>query len=431
MDWKKLVWVAAPVLALMVIVLMVLNHLVEPLPPRRITISTGRENGAYYMFAKEYAKLAAADGFSVEIMTGAGTVETLKRLKAGEAMAGFVQGGTAEAAPTEGLLSLGSLYYEPIWLFHRRVRPLSSLRDLRGHSIQVGEEGSGIRPLALRLLRDSGVTPQNSQLLALTSEGAATALETGRIDAAFFIMAPTVPLVRRLLLSPTVSLWSVRRTIAYTTRYRFLSTVTLGEGVVDLVSDVPDRDVLLLAATATLVVRDDVHPVIVRLLLKTAEIVHSRPGLFEAPNAFPSDALVELPLHEVARRYLRKGPPFLERYLPFWIAVTVERWVLLLLPVIGILLPLIRILPTLYNSQMRRRVTRWYREVHEIDHALAAATPEPAQAAAERLRELQSKLSQVTPPPPGFMGEFYDLKGHIELLIEQADARAAARHSPR
>jgi TRAP transporter TAXI family solute receptor len=431
MDWRKLAWVLVPALALVLIVFAILSRLVEPLPPRRITISTGRENGAYYLFAKEYAKLAAADGFSVENLTGAGTVETLRRLAAGQAMAGFVQGGTAEAAPTEGLLSLGSLYYEPIWLFHRKNRPLRGLNELRGLSIQVGEEGSGVRPLALRLLRDSGVTPQNSSLMALTSEGAATALEAGRIDAAFFIMTPSVPLVRRLLLSPNVSPWSVRRTIAYTTRYRFLSTVTLGEGAVDLVANVPDRDILLLTATATLVVREDVHPVIVRLLLKTAEIVHSRPGLFEAPNAFPSDTLVELPMHEVARRYLRKGPPFLERYLPFWIAVTVERWALLILPLVGILLPLIRILPGLYNSQMRKRVTKWYREVHDIDHVLGHATPEQALAAGEQLRRVQARLAEVPPPPQGLMGEYYDLKGHLEALIRDADERAAARHSPR
>jgi len=332
------------------------------------------------------------------------------------------------------LLSLGSLYYEPVWLFHRRTQPLHGLPDLRGRRIQVGEEGSGIRPLAVRLLRDSGVTQQNSTLLALTSEGAAAALETGRIDAAFFIMAPSVPLVRHLLLSPAVSLWSVRRTIAYTTRYRFLSTVVLGEGVVDLVADVPDRDVTLLAATATLVVRENVHPVIVRLLLKTAETVHSRPGLFEAPNAFPSDAFVELPLHEVARRYLRKGPPFLERFLPFWIAVTVERWALLILPAIGLLLPLIRILPALYNSRMRRRVTRWYRVVHEIDHTLAQCSPQEARAAAERIRGVQEEVSHMPPPPPGLMGELYDLKIHLEWLLARADAPAAApaaRHSPR
>jgi len=431
MEWKKFAFVIVPALALVLGVFAVLNRLVEPLPPRRITFSAGREHGAYHTFAKEYARLAAADGFTVDILTGAGSVETLRRLANGQAMAGFVQGGTAEAAPTDGLLSLGSLYYEPVWLFHRKSQILRGLTDLRGRRIQVGEEGSGIRPLALRLLRDAGVTTQNSTLLALTSDGAAAALETGRLDAAFFIMAPGVPLVRHLLLSQTVSLWSVRRTIAYTTRYRFLSTVTLGEGAVDLATNIPDRDVLLLAATATLVVREDVHPVIVRLLLKTAEAVHIRPGLFEAPNAFPSDAFVELPLHEVARRYLRKGPPFLERFLPFWIAVTVERWALLLLPAVGLLLPLIRILPSLYNSRMRRRVTRWYRAVHEVDHSISRCTPDEARAAAERLRGVQAEILKMSPPPQGLMGELYDLKLHMEWLLARADAQAAKRHSPR
>jgi TRAP transporter TAXI family solute receptor len=423
MDTRKLPYLVVPGVAL-AMVLFTLTRIIEPLPPRVITLSTGREGGAYHVFAREYRKVAAADGFSVEIQPGAGSVETLKRLASGQSMAGFVQGGTAEAAPTEGLLSLGSLYYEPVWVFHRKNLPLTSLNDLRGRKIQVGEDGSGIRPLALRLLRDSGVTETNSTLLGLSSDAAATAVVKGQLDAAFFIMAPTVPLVRQLLLSPAVSLWSVRRSIAYTGRYRFLSTVTLGEGSVDLAANIPDRDITLLAATATLVVREDVHPVTVRFLLKTAEAVHSRPGLFEAPNAFPSDALVELPLHEAARRYLRKGPPFLERYLPFWMAVTVERWSLLLLPIVGILLPLIRFLPMIYNAQMRKRVTRWYRVVHEIDHRLAHCTPEEAAAAAGRLRALQQEIGQMTPPSTGFMGELYDLKQHLEWLLSHAEEKA-------
>lgn len=424
MDTRKLPYLVVPGVALAMI-LFALTRLIEPLPPRLITLSTGREGGAYYLFAREYRKLAVADGFTVEIQPGAGSVETLKRLASGQSMTGFVQGGTAEAAPTAGLLSLGSLYYEPIWLFHRKNQSLGGLNDLRGRRIQVGEEGSGIRPLALRLLRDSGVTDHNSTLLALSSEAAAAALAAGRLDAAFFIMAPTVPLVRQLLVSPSVSLWSVKRTIAYTTHYRFLSTVTLGEGSVDLATNTPDRDITLLAATATLVVREDVHPVIVRFLLKTAEAVHRRPGLFEAPNAFPSDAFVELPLHEVARRYLRKGPPFLERYLPFWMAVTVERWTLLLLPVVGLLLPLARFMPMVYNAQMRRRVTRWYRVVHQIDNRLASCTAEEAGAAAGRLRAVQEEVQGMTPPSAGFMGELYGLKLHLEWLLRRAEAQAA------
>jgi TRAP transporter TAXI family solute receptor len=425
-DLQKLAYLVVPGAAL-ALVLFVLTRLIEPLPPRQITFSSGREGGAYHMFAKEYRRLAAADGFTVDIQAGAGTVETLRRLASGQAMAGFVQGGTAEAAPTEGLLSLGSLFYEPVWVFHRKDLAFRGLNDLRGRRIQVGEEGSGIRPLTVRLLRDSGVTDKNSTLVALSSEAAAAALEGNRIDAAFFIMSPTVPLVRQLLQSPSVSLWSVRRTTAYTARYRFLSTVTLGEGGVDFATNLPDRDVTLLAATATLVVREDVHPVIVRLLLKTAETVHSRPGMFESPNAFPSDAFVELPLHEVARRYLRKGPPLLERYLPFWIAVTVERWALLVLPLVGLLLPLIRFVPMLYNSRMRRRVTQWYGVVHEIEHSLATCTPDESRAAAERLRGVQAEVLEMKPPSASFMGELYHLKLHLEWLLDRADRQAVAQ----
>src|SRR5262249_39380319 len=114
MDWKKLAWVLVPALVMVLIVFAVLTRLVEPLPPRRITISTGRENGAYYMFAKEYAKLARADGFTVDIITGAGSVETLKRLAAGQVMAGFAHGGTREAAPAHGLLSLLGAPLQPV-----------------------------------------------------------------------------------------------------------------------------------------------------------------------------------------------------------------------------------------------------------------------------------------------------------------------------
>src|SRR2546428_6200852 len=162
MEWKKFAFVIVPALALALGVFAVLNRLVEPLPPRRVTFSGGRENGAYHTFAKEYARLAAADGFTVDILTGAGSVETLKRLASGQAMAGFVQGGTAEAAPTDGLLSLGSLYYEPVWLFHRRTPPLPGLPHLPGPPNPGREGGSGLPPPAVRLPPARGVHPPDT-----------------------------------------------------------------------------------------------------------------------------------------------------------------------------------------------------------------------------------------------------------------------------
>src|SRR5262249_28234105 len=191
-DTRKLPYLVVPGVAL-AMVLFALTRLIEPLPPRVITLSTGREGAAYHVFAREYRKVAAADGFSVEIQPGAGSVETLRRRASGQPRAGFARGGPAEAAPTDGLLSLASLYYEPVWVFHRKNQPLNGLNDLVGRKIQVGEDGSGIRPLALRLLRDSGVTATNSTLLALSSDAAATPPANAQPHPPFFIIPPPPP----------------------------------------------------------------------------------------------------------------------------------------------------------------------------------------------------------------------------------------------
>jgi hypothetical protein len=56
---------------------------------------------------------------------------------AGEADVGFVQGGVIEppadpdAAPDSPLQSLGSLFYEPVWVFYRGEKPLTRLTELR------------------------------------------------------------------------------------------------------------------------------------------------------------------------------------------------------------------------------------------------------------------------------------------------------------
>src|SRR5262249_46203104 len=145
MDTRKLPYLVVPGGAL-AMVLFALTRLIEPLPPRVITLSTGREGGAYYVFAREYRKVAAADGFSVEIQPGAGSVETLKRLASGQSMAGFVQGGTAEAAPTDGLLSLGSLYYNPCWASTRRTSRWTASTTWSGARSRSARTAAGSGP---------------------------------------------------------------------------------------------------------------------------------------------------------------------------------------------------------------------------------------------------------------------------------------------
>jgi len=415
--------IALPVLLALAVGLAAVNRFAGPLPPRTLSISTGREGGAYHQFALEYRRLLARQGFTLVIEPGPGSVETVRRVRHGEVTVGFVQGGTAADADAEQLVSLGSLFYEPLWIFHRRALRLTSLGELRGRRVAAGEEGSGTRVLALQLLAASRVTPQNTEVLALTNDEAAAQLRDGRIDAALFVISPRAAIVDRLLRDPTVELMSERRHRAYTSHYAYLTSLTLGEGMVDLAQDVPREDKTLLATTAALVARADIHPDLVRVLLGVAHKVHYGGGLFEREGAFPASTNLQLPLSEDARRYLRDGPPWLERILPFWGAGIVDRLIILLVPVVTVLVPITVVSATLIDRHIRRRIGRWYRTLRHLELRLDTVSSDDLDREIERLHALEAQITRRSRLPLEYMKQLYDLKLHIDLIRARLEER--------
>ncbi len=422
--------IALPVLLALTVGVAAVNRFAGPLPPRTFSMSTGREGGAYHQFALEYRRLLARQGFTLVIEPGPGSVETVRRLRRGEVTVGFVQGGTAADSDAEQLVSLASVFYEPLWIFHRRALRVTSLGELRGRRVAAGEEGSGTRALALQLLAASRVTPQNTDVLALTNDDAEARLRDGRIDAALFVISPRAPIVDRLLRHPAVELMSERRHRAYTSHYGYLTGVTLGEGMVDLARDVPGEDKALLATTAALVARNDIHPDLVRVLLGVAHKVHHSGGLFEREGAFPAGTNLQLPLSEDARRYLRDGPPWLERILPFWVAGIVDRLVIILLPVVTVLVPITVVGATLLDRHVRRRIGRWYRTLRDLDLRLETLSPDDLDREIERLHVVERQITRRSRLPLEYMKQLYDLKVHIDLIRARlAERRRTGRAS--
>ena len=431
MPSRRLRWLVfvVPVAIALLLGLAAANRFAGPFPPRTIRIATGREQGAYYAFATEYQKLIARQGFRLEIVPGAGSVQTLERLKAGEVTVGLVQAGTIPASDAEGLVSLASLFHEPLWVFHRKSAHVGYLSDLRGGRLAVGEEGSGTRVLALQLLRDNDVTAENSTLLALGPAEGEAALAAGRVDAAFFVMAPSAPLVLELLGRPDLELMSERRARAYGARYPYVTGIVLGEGTLDVKANLPRQEKTLLAVTANLVAREDIHPDLVRLLLAAASRVHRRGGPLEAEGAFPSDRFVELPLHDQARRYLTSGPPWLERVLPFWAAGLLDRTALVVLPMLTLLLPFFGLIVPLMDRRHRGRIARCYAEVRACDQQCDGLTLDDLDRRIARMRELDREVTHLNLPVL-YIGETYNLKIHIGILLRRLEKRRRALTTP-
>jgi len=233
------------------------------------------------------------------------------------------------------------------------------------------------------------------------------------------VAGPEGRLLQQLLHRTDIRLMSMTRASAYTRIHHFLSVVTLPEGVIDLQANIPAADTQLLAPTANLVARHDIHPALVSLLLQAATQVQGPGGLFAAPGTFPSSSHLEFPLNEDARRYFRHGPPFLQRYLPFWTANLIDRLKVMLVPLLTLLIPLIKVMPPAYRWQVRKKIYQWYGELQAVDTGTreehSAATVE---SLLQRLDVLEDDVSKVN-VPLSYADELYSLRLHIGLVRDR------------
>ena len=420
-TFREQLHIFGPALLLTLLGFLAAYQFVDPAPPDHIRMATGQKEGAYHLFAQRYQEILAREGIRLELINTAGSVENIRLLEKGEVDIAFVQGGLAGLSSDDTLRSLGSFYYEPLWLFLRKELEITQLTGLEQRRIAVGPEGSGTRVLALQLLNDNALTEANVQLLSHGGRQAADALLQGAVDAAFFVASSHSPVVRALLDSDSIHLMNFQRADAYTRLHRYLSRVILPEGIVNLRRNLPTQRTQLLTATANIVSHQDLHPALVDLLIYAGGDIHGEGGWFEERGEFPTPDYADFPLSEEARQFHKRGPSFLQRYLPFWAATQLDRLKVMLLPLIALLFPLIKIMPPLYRWRMRARIYPWYRDMLAIDRRRHQSRSEIDQSLAD-LGDIEREVSKIS-VPLSFAEELYDLRLHISMVRERLEKR--------
>lgn len=409
---------------------------VPPPPPKTFKIATGGKTGAYNAFAEKYKEILAKDGFTLEIVNTKGSIENLELLRKGEVKVAFVQGGTATEEDKFGkkdaegnqqpsiLASIGSLYYEPLWVFYDRKKGYKTLRDLKGARLGIGTVGSGTRPVAVQLLERNGCFTKEDQknYQSIGSTECVKKLKAGELDAVFLVAGGRSKNVLALLEDKSIQLLDFKRNIAYERQFPFLSSVKFSEGMCDLKNNVPDQDLTLVAPTAAIVVRTDAHDALTPLILKAATEVHYPGDLFETPGAFPSEKEVDIPISADAKKYITRGPSILQRFLPFWLALALDRLKVMLVPLFTLLFPLVKIAPPIYRWRIRSKIFRWYRLLREIDNEVMSENFKNPEGLHKRLFELEKELDKVS-VPLSYMEEFYNLRVHIALVDQFIEQR--------
>jgi len=422
-------------LLLVVAALVAAYRWLDPTPERRLVIATGPEQGAYAEFAKRYQPLLRANGVTVELRVTQGSSENLSLLRALDSgvQAAFVQGGVdapAEEADT-ALRSLGSVAVEPLWLFYSGAAArkrlgqgeVNQLSQLRGWRVNTGAAGSGGRALFLQLAAANGLDGTSMQLSDKATVQAVVDLLQGRIDALLLVSAADAPLVQYLLQTPQVQLLDFAQAEAYARRFPFLRALTLPRGVIDLAADRPARDVHLVGTTTSLVVRDDLHPALVQLLVQAAADAHDDAGWFHRADEFPNPTAGDIALASEAQRFYRDGVPWLQRHLPFWLANFIERMWIVVLPLVAVMIPLSRLLPPLIELRVRSRVYRWYAHLRALERSLEAPDADHA-ALRKALERIDAQVERVG-VPLAYTHELYELRSHIHLVRKRLLGAAA------
>jgi TRAP-type uncharacterized transport system substrate-binding protein len=419
---RYIAWSAVLVTAAVVAATWLAFATLKPTPPRVVTMATGPEEGVSAELGKRYGELLAREGIELRLSPSAGAVENVTRLrdpKSGISVA-IIPSGITTRRDSPELVSLGTLGYQPLWMFSRG-RPLSErLRSSTNLRISVGAEGSAARAFSVEFLARLGIADgRNANLLALAPQEAGDKLLRGEIDAAIILDAWESSLVQRLLVARDIHLVNAPRADSWIALYSYLSKVVLPAGVADMARDIPPANVTLLAPKANLVVREDLHPAIQYLLLDAAAQIHAGPGVFNKAGEFPAPEAIDLPLSDQARQFYKTGPPFLQRHLPFWLAILIQQLLVLLIPVLGLLYPLLRIAPASFGWAMQRRILTLYGELKVLEDELARRhPPDRADDLAARLDRMEERVSRIW-LPMNLRPLRYQLKAHISLVRQR------------
>ncbi len=390
-------------------------------PPKTITITSGEDGTRFRRSAERYAKILEKSGVTVKILPSGGSLDNLKRLGDPnfQVDVGFVQGGVSRGTNTTHLVSLGSIFYEPLHIFYKSRKPYDALSDFKGQRLAIGEDGTGTQVLALELLARNGIKPgESTTLLKMNDDDSAAALLAGTIDAAFMMSdSASSRLVRDLMRNPGIRLFDFTQADGYTRRISYLNKTVLPKGSLDFGKRVPEQDINLISPTVELIARDDLHPALSDLLLDAATEVHQRAGLTNRRGEFPSLRDSEFRVSPDATRYYKSGKSLLYRSMPFWLASLMNRVVVVFVPTLLILIPGMRSIPKIYRWQVRLRIIRWYRALLVLEKSIAAGTltPDKGEEIKGQLEHIERTVDKMK-VPASFADQFYDLRMNIDFV---------------
>jgi TRAP-type uncharacterized transport system substrate-binding protein len=431
--WRRLSKPLVIVLASATVVLVglyVIYRLVDPLPPHRLVIAAGIAGTTYDDFARQYARILARHGVTLEVRNYAGAIEhfDLLRDSSSGVQAAITNFGFTVPSDADSLYSLGGISDTAVFVFYRDADPIVQFAQFRGKRLSIGTPATALRTLMLEVLKVTGALDDSTSLVDLGYTESINALIAGEIDAAMLPIQLDDALLQRALAAPGVRLMNVAQAEAISKTVPGLKHVVLWRGLISLARDIPNLDLDLLAVRTRLLVRQDLHPALQYLLLEAMREVHWAPGPFNHLGEFPAEQPNDLPLSPTAEAFYRSGPTFWQRYTRYWLTSLLNRFVFFVIPVVVILIPIVGFFgPRFYRWLHVRRIQHLHRALGKLERELAH-TPDASQLVEQqaRIAEIESAVRSLK-VGRSFEVDLQLLRFHLRMVQEDA-ARIGVVH---
>jgi len=370
--WKALLRHEWPLVVVLIVLISLLLIYINPFPPKKVGMAVGEKGSASAMYGEQLVGYFAEHGVTLELTHVAGTKATIDAMVAqGDIQSALLFGGTYKKAELKDIVSLGSVQYEPLWLFYQgpTYEGDSPLQYFSTKRFSIGLPDTSSQQMVIQLLssRNKKFT-RDEKLAMLSSQEAADALIKGDLDAMAIVDSVDSPVIQRLLAAKNVKIATFPLAAAYVKKLTHLDVVTVPRGSLDLALVYPPENINMVASTMNIVAEESLHPAVQLLFLMAADhFGDARDQFFSKPDEFPSYKDQTIPISKVAKAYSIHGPPSMTTVLPFWVASLIDRiWVL----VVGILAfgyPLYRMLPNYRKVVTQQQLSGAYASLREAE----------------------------------------------------------------
>ena len=404
---------------ILLIIAFVSINITSSAPKKQLTLATGAIGSDSYAYGISYQSLLKEEGVDLKVIPTQGSLDTIGYLNSNQANIGFVHSGILQNQREYDFESLASVYYEPLWIFYRNDGyELNYMLEAVGKNVGISITNDGTYDLAKKLSVANGLI-DNINSIYIQDDEALDKFKTKKIDIFITLATKDNQYIQELLADPAIDVMSLKRVQAYTQTFEYLSSLDLFEGSISLYKNLPSKNINLLSTTQNLVCTKDIPDELIRIFLKKVKQIHSQKSFFQGKEKFLNLKYLDTIINSEAQLYILHGESWLEKIFPYWVASNIDRLKLLLIPLIWLIIPLFKSIIPLYIFTTRSKIFKWYDRLHDLNDKINNKS-EDMSIIQKDIKALKDEIQAKTKVPLSYMGEYYNLIIHVELLEKKS-----------